>query len=132
MAIRTLKRKIIIREYDFNKVREQAFAPLACMGVLDSLYDRASFVPLSQHNLEKLKVEEILKGKPNIFKDINIDLKMPSLLIAQMRDYLYNTKYYDWRITVDEEGYLCVQARKNTPKSRLGWGVFEKDIKSRL
>jgi len=130
MAIRTLKRKIIIREYDFNKVREQVLS--IDEGVLDSLYDRASFVPLSQHNLEKLKVEEILKGKPNIFKDINIDLKMPSLLIAQMRDYLYNTKYYDWRITVDEEGYLCVQARKNTPKSRLGWGVFEKDIKSRL
>lgn len=132
MALRTLKRKIIIREYDFNKVREQAFAPLSCMGVVDSLYDRASFIPLSQHNLEKLKVEEILKGKTSIFKNIDMDLKMPSLLVAQMRDYLYNTKYYNWRITVDEEGYLCVQARKNTPKSRLGWGVFEKDIESRL
>ena len=66
MAIRTLRRKVIIREYDFNKVKEQAFMPIACMGISDTLYDRASFLPLNQDNLEKLKVEEILKGKTTV------------------------------------------------------------------
>ncbi len=132
MAIRILRRKVIIREYDFNKVRYQAFAPLAYMGILDSLYDRASFLPLNQDNLEKLKVEEILRGKTALLKSVDCDLKMPAVLVAQLKDYLYNSQYYHWKITVDDEGYLCVQARKNTPKSRLGWGIFEKDLESRL
>lgn len=132
MAIRTLRRKVIIREYDFNKVKEQAFTPLICMGIPDTLYDRASFLPLSQDNLEKLKVVEILKGKSSNLKDIRWESTMPSRLVAQFKDYLYNTRYYDWRVTIDEEGYICVQARKNTPKSRLGWGIFEKDVKCRI
>ena len=132
MAIRTLRRKVIIREYDFNKVRDQAFAPLACMGIIDTLYDRANFLPLNQENLEKLKVAEILRGKSSTLKDIRWENTMPSRLVAQFKDYLYNTRYYDWQVTIDEEGYICVQARKNTPKSRLGWGIFEKDLESRL
>ena len=132
MAIRTLRRKVIIREYDFNKVKAQVFAPLSCMGIIDTLYDRASFLPLNQDNLEKLKVVEILKGKQSALKDIRWENTMPSRLVAQFKDYLYNTRYYDWQVTIDEEGFICVQARKNTPKSRLGWGVFEKDLESRL
>ncbi len=132
MAVRTLRRKVIIREYDFNRVRDQAFAPLAMMGVLDSLYDRAEFTPISQENLEKLKVVEILRGKATKISEVELDLKKPALLVAQLKDYLYNDKYYQWRVTVDEDGYVCVQARKNTPKSRLGWAVFEKDVESRL
>jgi hypothetical protein len=132
MAIRTLRRKVIIREYDFEKVREQAFAPLACMGIVDSLYDRAEFTPISQDSLEKLKILEILKGKQTKLSDVELDLKKPAILVAHLRDYLYNARYYIWNVTVDEEGYVCVQARKNTPKSRLGWAVFEKDVMSRL
>lgn len=132
MALRTLRRKVIIREYDFNKVKEQAFAPLTCMGISDTLYDRANFLPLNQDNLEKLKVEEILKGKTTVLKSVDWNLKMPAILVAQLKDHLYNNRYYDWQVTIDEEGYLCVQARKNTPKSRLGWGIFEKDIKCRI
>ncbi len=132
MAIRTLRRKVIIREYDFVKVRDQAFAPLACMGIIDSLYDRAEFTPISQDNLEKLKIVEILKGKQTKLSEVELDLKRPAILVAHLRDYLYDARYYQWSVTVDEDGYGCVQARKNTPKSRLGWAVFEKDITSRL
>ena len=128
MAIRTLRRKVIIREYDFAKVAHQA-----TYGYYDgmSLYDRVSFLPLNQENLEKLKLVEILRGKSTL-KDIRWENPMPSRLVAQLKDYLYDTRYYDWRVTIDEEGYICVQARNNTPKSRLGWGVFEKDLVSRL
>ncbi len=132
MAIRTLRRKVIIREYDFVKVRDHAFAPLACMGLIESLYDRAEFTPISQENLEKLKVLEILRGKQTKLSEVELDLKRPAILVAHLRDYLYNSRYYLWDVTVDEDGYVCVQARKNTPKSRLGWAVFEKDITSRL
>lgn len=130
MAIRTLRRKVIIREYDFNKVRDQALGGLIFDGM--ALYDRAEFTPISQENLEKLKVVEILKGKTSKLSEVELDLKRPAILVAQLRDYLYSDKYYQWKVTVDDDGYICVQARVNTPRSRLGWAVFEKDMESRL
>jgi len=129
MAIRTLRRRVIIREYDFKKLEDQALG-LHYDGM--ALYDRVSFVPLNEDALEKIKLVEVLKGKTGPLTEIDWDLKRPQLLVYQLRDYLYNDRYYHWRITTDEEGYICVQARKNTPKSRIGWGVFEKDLKSRL
>lgn len=132
MKKRTLTRRVMIREYDFVKVREQAFTPLTSIGILDPLYDRAEFTPISQDSLEKLKILEILKGRKTKLSDVDLDLKMPAVLVAQLKDYLYNDRYYRWKVTVDDDGYVCVQARKNTPKSRLGWAVFEKDLESRL
>ncbi len=130
MALRTLKRKVIIREYDFNKVAEYA-TETRYDG--HALYDRVSFLPLNQENLEKLKVVELLKGKehtPLVKSDWNDNI--PAMLLYQLKDYLYDNRYYDWRVTIDGEGYLCVQSRKNTPKTRLGWGVFEKDLPCRI
>jgi hypothetical protein len=123
--IRTLKRKVIIREYDFNKVRAQAFAPVG----FSTLYDRASFSPITFNDLEKHQIMEILKGK---IETTWKDLDYPALALYSVKDSLYDIRYYDWRVTFDDEGYLCVQARKNTPKSRIGWGVFEKDLSARI
>lgn len=130
MALRTLRRKVIIREYDFNKVAEYA-TETHYDG--HTLYDRVSFLPLNEENLEKLKVVEVLKGKehtPLVKSDWNNNV--PAMLLYQLKDYLYDNRYYDWRVTIDEEGYLCVQSRKNTPKTRLGWGIFEKDLTCRI
>jgi hypothetical protein len=131
MALRTLRRRVIIREYDYNKVRDQALGGLIYDGM--ALYDRAEFTPLNQEALEKLKVVEILKGKKSTpLLEADLDLKKPALLVSQLRDYLYDSRYYNWSVTTDDDGFLCVQARKNTPKSRLGWAVFEKDLESRI
>ncbi len=130
MALRVLKRKVIIREYDFEKVKSQALGNLVFDGM--ALYDRVSFTPLSADGLEKLKLQELLKGKTGPLTQIDPDKTIPALLLYQLKDYLYSEKYYNWQVTIDEEGYLCVQARKNTPKSRIGWGVFEKDLVSRI
>ena len=54
------------------------------------------------------------------------------MLLYNLKDYLYNQKYYEWNVSLDDDGYVCVQARKNTPKTRIGWAVFEKDLVSRL
>ncbi len=130
MAVRTLKRKVIIREYDFEKVKSQALGNLVYDDM--ALYDRVSFTPLNRDTLEKLKLQEILRGKTGPLTEINPDITVPALLLYQLKDYLYDNRYYDWKVDTDEDGYLCVQARKNTPKSRIGWGVFEKDLRSRL
>ena len=131
--IRTLKRKVIIREYDYNKIIGQALAPLSTMGIVETLYDRAKFIPLNQEAFEKLKVLDILRGKkhtPMLEAEHGFD--RPTLLLYELRDYLYNEKYWQWRVTVDEDGYMCVQARSNTPKTVLGWAEFEKDLECRL
>ncbi len=133
MAIRTLRRRVIIREYDYKKVEEQALAPLSTMGIIETLYDRVSFMPLDQTALEKLKMLDILKGKKSTpILETKWDLKMPALLLWDLKDYLYNDRYCHWRVSTDEEGFMCVQARANTPKSRLGWAECEKDLESRL
>lgn len=122
-----------MREYDYRKVYLEALMPLSCMGIKDTLYDRAEFTPLNREALEKLKMLEILKGKehtPLIKSEWNNSI--PAMLLFDLKDYLYDVRYYEWQVTVDEDGYLCVQARKNTPKTRLGWAVFEKDIESRI
>lgn len=131
MSKRTLRRQVIIREYDYGKVRDQALGGLIYDGM--ALYDRANFTPLNQEELEKLKVVDILRGKKSTaLLEADLDLKMPARLVAQLKDYLYDSRYYNWNITVDADGFLCVQSRKNTPRSRLGWAVFEKDLESRL
>jgi len=130
MALRTLRRKVIIREYDFNKVAQEA------TGVHhdgQSLYDRVSFLPLNEENLEKLKVVEILQGKEHtVLLKSDWNNNVPAMMLYQLRDYLYDKRYYDWRVSIDDQGFICVQARKNTPKTRLGWGVFEKDLACRI
>lgn len=127
MNTRTLRRKVIIREYDFNKVRDQAFAPL---GISGALYDRAEFVPLTKNDLEIQNLIHVLKkgDDDNPLKPTGI----PAAFLYNARDYLYSPKYVDYHPEYDEEGYIWVQARKNTPRTRLGWGIFEKDLISRL
>ncbi len=129
MTKRTLRRRVIIREYDFNKIKNDAIG-LHYDG--HSLYDRVEFTPLSQDTLEKLQLQEILKGKHTPLTEVKWNLTIPAVLLYQLKDYLYDERYYDWEVNTDEDGYLCVQARKNTPKTRIGWGVFEKDLESRL
>jgi hypothetical protein len=119
MKTRTLTRRIIIREYDFNRVRDEAFSVISGNG---SLYDRAEFTPMSNDTLEKLKLVELLKGKRTQLSQAALNLEIPALTLYQLKDYLYSEKYCQWKVTIDEDGYLCVQARKNTPKSRIRLG----------
>ena len=92
-----------------------------------------SFLPIDQEALEKLKVVEILQGKehtPLLKSDWNDNV--PAMMLYQLRDYLYDKRYYEWKVTIDEQGFICVQSRNNTPRTRIGWAVFEKDLTCRI
>jgi hypothetical protein len=130
MTVRTLKRRVIIREYDYEKVREQAFTPLIYMGLHDTLYDRAEFRPLTRQQLEYENLIKLLKtgDGENPLRPTAI----PALFLFNVKDYLYDKRYVEWHSEYDEQGHIWVWARKNTPRSRLGWGIFEKDLESRL
>lgn len=126
MAIRTLRRKVIIREYDFEKVKYQAFNPIGCV----TLYDRAEFNPFTKDTLSRDYLMKVLgdKTKNNLARPD----QHPANWLYDMKDFLYSDKYINYHPEYGEDGYIWVQARKNTPKTRLGWAVFEKDLESRL
>ena len=124
--MRTLRRKVIIREYDFDKVRNQAFKLVG----IAAIYDRAEFIPLNKDSLEQENLIKLLKDgeNRNPFKPTTV----PAIFLFNIREYLYDAKYVDWNSEYDDHGYIWVQSRKNTPRTRLGWGIFEKDLTSRL
>ena len=126
MKTRTLKRKVIIREYDFHKVYGDALN----LGFATSyvLYDRADFQPLTFSAIEKLNLLDMLKGKERKYTNLEI----PNIMLFHLRDYLYDPRYIDWKVEYDTDGQLWVQSRKNTPRTRLGWGIFEKDLTCRI
>jgi hypothetical protein len=74
MKTRTLRRKVIIREYDYEKVYSQAFAPLAHLGLDSTLYDRAEFIPLTKTKLEHENLIELLKesNRSNPYRNSSI------------------------------------------------------------
>lgn len=113
-----------MREYDYHKVYKQA--------IDTSLYDRGSFMPLNQENLEKLKIIDLLKGKKTQITSLTCDLTSPANLVYALKDYLYSMKYYQWTVKVNNEGFVCVQPRKNIPESVIGWAIFEKDLQCRI
>ncbi len=129
MTIRTLRRKVIIREYDFNKVRDQAIG-LVGFAALDSLYDRAEFVPFTKDYLGQEYLMRLLGDKTK--KGLARPDQHPANWLFDMRDYLYSPKYIQYHPEYDDDGFIYVQARKNTPRTRLGWGVFEKDLQCRI
>lgn len=121
--MKVLRRRCIIREYDFKRVRGEALS--TCYGY--TLYDRAEFTPLSKETIEQEYLMSVLKGKEfPPFKDV----KYPTSLMYALKDYLYNQRYFGWNTWFDDDHYLVIQPRKNVTPSRLGWGVFEKDIES--
>lgn len=116
-----LRRRCIIRHYDFEKLVKQ-YVP--------DLYHTAEFVPLTLKELEQERLLLVLKETDKIksqrHREVYIeDLEYPRNYLRAMNDYLYHEKYVDWFSDYDESGYMWIQARANTPRSVLGWGIFE-------
>lgn len=125
MNKKTLRRRCIIRETDFHKVKKKAFEPLLCMGLTDTLYDRAEWIPITKQSHEQSIIIKGLKGEQ---MPRGGSWLVPSDYLVYARDSLYNPKYIDWNPRYDENEYMVVQPRKNLEPVRLGWGIFEKDI----
>jgi hypothetical protein len=129
MALRTLKRRIIVRENDFQKVKTQAFSVVTLIDVLGGFYDRADWTPLTKEAIEK---EMIIKGLKGEMMPRGGNWLIPEDYLLYFQDNLYNKRYCHWNPRYDEDGYLVVQSKKNLGPVRLGWGIFEKDLESRI
>lgn len=129
MALRTLRRKVIIREYDFDKIKSYALSTGKYQDEY-TLYDRADFVPFTKQSLEQEYMMKLLGDKTK--KGFAKPAEYPANWLYEMRDYLYNEKYVQYHPEYDDDGYIYLQARNNTPRTRIGWGIFEKDLESRI
>jgi hypothetical protein len=129
MIKRTLKRRVIIRENDFYKIKLEAFSPVFFLEKVDCLYDRAEWTPLTKDSIEK---EIIIKGLKGEQMPRGGSWLVPEDYLIYLRDSLYNERYCKWNPRYDEYGYLVVQPRKNIKPMKLGWGIFEKDLESRI
>lgn len=123
-----LKRKILIREYDFNKLKSQALTK-DYHG--ESLYDRATFTPITKNDLDKeymlfvlLRDENDLTSNPmNSWKPT----EFPNSYLLHVRKQCYNKEYPKWKCRFDDDGYLLIRYNKGTPETKIGWGMFEKE-----
>ena len=123
--MKKIRRRVLIREYDYRKMINRAWGGIVFDGMM--LYTRSEFTPLTRDAIEKEVVWQSLSGSSRQhwqYRD------KPRQMFDGMKDYLYNPQYARWKVIWDEEDYLCVQARVNTPVSRIGWGVFEYDPES--
>ena len=120
-----LKRRIIIRQYDYTQMVNRA---------VPALYDRSSFEPITLKELEQEYIMTILSEKksqmlltPSRYKGDEQYYQYPQSYLWQMQNYLYSKNYVNWFSDYDEDGYMWIQSRKNTPRTLLGWGTFERD-----
>lgn len=119
---RVLRRRVIIRKYDYDRMVKDA------LGVFEgtTLYDRAEFTPLNRDALEKQSLLLMLRDNPRWqhYKPT----PYPIHLLARFSDYLYDQSYLKWTVQWDDRGSMWIQSRSNTPRTELGWAVFEKDL----
>lgn len=114
-----IRRKVLIREMDYNKLVTNAYGGIVFGGMM--LYNYSEFEPLTRDAIEKEVVWSNLTNGRQVWQYRHKDRQM----FDGMKDYLYNPRYMVWKVVWDKDNYLCVQARVNTPISRVGWATFE-------
>lgn len=127
MGIRTLRRRVIIKQNDFLSLRRNC---LKCDKTHpDPLYDRVTFEPININELEKQYLIGLLNGKVYEKNDPEkMSMERPYRYIRYFENYLYDKKYLGYKIHIDNEGDMFIQHRSNTPMHRIGWAIAEKDF----
>ena len=118
--MRQVRRRVLIREMDYRRMITNAYGGVVYDGMM--LYNRSEFEPLTKTRIEQEEAWSVLSNKRHVWMYASRGI---SNIFYGMSDYLYNPRYAEWRKTWDEDEYLCVQARVNTPRSRIGWATFE-------
>lgn len=114
--MKKLVRSVIIREYDFkHKLKPRCKA----------LYDECEFEPMTRDGLEKEHMLHVLKGNTEHFANYT----KPKDMLYDVKSWLYSKDYIrnDVVVEYDDTGFLWIQYRKNTPKTKLGWAKLQKE-----
>lgn len=121
-GIRLLRRRVLIKASDFPKLRRAALSKNFDKG---GLYDTAVFIPVNQHELGKEYTLKALHGQVNAPEKHYTQLHR---YLEAVKIHLYSMNYLNYKIVLDDNGYVYLQYRKNTEPSALGWAILEKRI----
>ena len=110
-----LRRRVIIREYDFLKIYNYSL----------KLYDSAEFEPITLKQLEHEHLLKVISGTKLPQPLYHGEYHYPKNYLYEMSNFLYDRKYVDWFSKYDADGYMYIQSRPNRPESMLGWATFE-------
>ena len=122
--MKLVRRRVIIREYDYNKLVKLA---------IPKYYTTSEFNPLTLQELERDYMFQVLKtGNDRLVKRVNrinsknpIEFSHPQSVLHYFGNHLYDSNYVKCLTEYDEHGFMWIQSRKNTPRTKLGWGIFE-------
>lgn len=117
--MKTLKRTVIMRQYDYNKK----------LSVLNRYYTRCEFMPLLIQELERMEILDILKNPNRVLPlvDYSKNIFMNMLQHPHIKNLLHNPDYLRWYHEQDSDGHVWIWSRSNNPKSILGLASFEYD-----
>lgn len=104
------KRRIIIREYDYNKE----------LKALEKKYESVSFTPLKKEYFERRATYFALKGKQYLADQYSYHEYPNSMLSRFTNLNLYNRSYPGWLVKFDADDYLTIRAGLRQPESKLG------------
>lgn len=116
MDMKTLKRRTLIRESDFRRIRARALR----------LYDRVEFTPVSCKEIEQEYLLGVLKSNSNHHKDSPPNLQYPRSYLRTIKHKLYDVNYAEW-LSYQDNDLIYVKSRANARPSCLGWVTFERD-----
>ena len=119
MAKKVVRRRVIMREYDYRKITKDGTGVLYNHMVL---YTSSSFEPMTKTSIEQDAMWGVLKNQSGPKFKVS---KYPLDIFDDVTAWLYSSNYKTWHKWWDDQGYLLIQARKNTPVSRVGWATFE-------
>jgi hypothetical protein len=119
------RKKLIIREYDYKKLVD----PKRRIGYYEEKWDRIAFEPITKEYFRKQASWFLLKGdkkSARIFQHYDY----PSEVMSRLPEKLMHDKRYPgWLLKYDEAGVLQVRASIGQRCSRVGWAIFERDVK---
>jgi hypothetical protein len=117
MAVKLLRRRTLIREIDFDKIRRRC----------ESLYTRVSWQPITMGDLEQLVMFDVLRGKLGSLDSAKFThVWNAKEMLNYFRPQLWDKDYVKARVCV-EDNLVMVEYRRTSPRCRLGWMECEFD-----
>lgn len=105
------KRRVIIREDDYVKVKKQ----------LAKEYQRVEFTPFTKNFFERRVTFYALKGK-NYLANQYAHYEYPANMLSRFTSFkLHDRRYPSWLAKYNENGEMVIRAGLRQPESRVGY-----------
>lgn len=115
-STKLLRRRVLVREYEYEEF---------LISSVPRLYDSADFEPVTMTDLKHLNLIDRIKNP--VKEEWKRPKETPQSFIWDHQTRSYRDDYFKFNIDVDDHGYIWLQYRKNTPRSRLGWATMTKE-----